>query len=428
MEIRFKVKAKDLNEALAVVSIVPPQAVTPDGGSGFLFVVNGQTCKVYSSNRVHVARASFPIEPVEGEGAFMYPSQFIGTFKYMDGEILFTATEQEGAFKIRYVSEGGKEDRVTFDPRSMGSCERDIEAAEKAGVEKTFNIALLKEAISAGKSFMADSNHATAEDHYKSLQVFGAPDPSLADTLNPKVFKALENANGTLFSSNTVEAFYFYCKEFENNDLVVPGTHLSGLEAFLAKSSGEMKIYPTAAKTFVKNTHGHVFGWTRHAAEYKAFAYYNKSEGYVFDLDCKDALLRLQYLRAALDKKKDKIRFHYEAASEQVFFSVVDENSETVSAPMKIAKVQATTGRDLVTHVNVDHMMDLFRGAKGGTIEFRIMHLPADHKRIKDQFMFRTIDEYLLDQEGRVVGGSGVANVPDGAHLCRVTRYVPGKD
>jgi hypothetical protein len=44
--------------------------------------------------------------------------------------------------------------------------------------------------------------------------------------------------------------------------------------------------------------------------------------------------------------------------------------------------------------------------------------------------MFRTVDEFWLDGEGKVVGGSGVeeGKEPEGAFRCKVTRFMPDKN
>jgi len=88
----------------------------------------------------------------------------------------------------------------------------------------------------------------------------------------------------------------------------------------------------------------------------------------------------------------------------------------------------AQVEQDVVANVNVNFMMDLFNGAKGDLIEFRIHVIKADAKRPKDTYMFRTIDEFLVAEDGSIAGGSGIENVPEGAYRCRVTRFTPGID
>jgi hypothetical protein len=58
----------------------------------------------------------------------------------------------------------------------------------------------------------------------------------------------------------------------------------------------------------------------------------------------------------------------------------------------------------------------------------RVTILPADERRPKDTAMLRTIDEFLIDTDGKVIGGSGVETQPENTFRCRVTRYMPSKE
>jgi hypothetical protein len=426
MEIKFKINATVLNNALGVVSIVPPIAATPQGGSGYLFVVSGKTCKVYTKDRTQLARTSFEIEDVEGEGPFMYPSQFIDTFKFIKGDIQFTASEQDGVFRVKYLAEGGyKDDRVSFDPRSMEIFDKKIEAAEQTIQPRKFNIPILREALSVSKVFLPDAEtEKTVDDHFKVVQIFGSEDP--------QAHPSLVKANGYMFVSNSVGAFYFYCDAFQNNDLIVSGDHLGAFEQFLSKSNGTLVVYPTEDKTYAKNSEGQVYGWSRHKSQYTKFAYYGtKQERVVLNLDRDTVTLRLQYIRAALAKGRDKIRLHYEAKADQIYFSIADENSDTVSPSME-ANAKETDGKDFTAYCNVNQMLPLFRGTKVANVGFRVLIMDPDDQHPKPRYMFRTIDEFLIDDNGKVADvvdtKEGQPVVPDGAYLCRLTRFAPGKD
>lgn len=222
---------------------------------------------------------------------------------------------------------------------------------------------------------------------------------------------------------------YYYSDAFLNINLAIPGVHIPHFEAFLAKSSGILTVYPTDTTVFVKNSNGHILGWTRSTAQYEKFAYYGtKMEKVVLSLDRKRVLHQLQYIRAELDSKKDKIRFSYDAKNEQIQFSILDESNAVTSLPITIHKVRETEGKDLTAFVNVNHMMNLFKDSVGNEIDLRILVLEANEKRSKQQCMFRTIDEFLLDHEGKVAGPGGQESAPEGTYLCKVTRYAPGKD
>jgi len=421
MQIKFKVEASKLNTALGLVSIVPPQPMAQDGAAGYLFVprAGSDICDVYSRGTNQVATAFFEISDLEGEGSFVYPSQFIESFKspLVKGPITFTATSEEGAYRVRCATSVTDDDRVSFDPKLMNTGWKDLKEA-KAQTPRVFSASLLAEAIKASEPFLPDGTDKNPEEHHKSIQVFGSDDPNL-----PK-------ANGYIFSSDGTGAFYFYSDAFKDKGMAVPGGHLSGFKSFMSKSPGTLKVYaaPNQNMTFAENDQGYVFGWTRSAAQYTKFSYYNsKMEHVILDLHRDATLARLQFVRACLSKNKNKIRFHYDAARAEIFFTIADEVSKTEGPKLEIHNVRQTDGKDFVSNVDVNAMTKLFTGAKGDTVEFRIMPIEAEGK--KTQYMFRTIDEFLYDPvAGAVVGGSGIENVPEGIVACKVTRFVPSRD
>ena len=170
MQIRFKTQASELNAALAIVGTVTPRPITPQGGSGYLFVVRGDRCYLYSRDTLRVARADFPIEPIEGEGAFIYPAENIGLLdRAGDGEITFTATVDGENNKVAFqATSGAKDSRSTYDPRLMSTCDKDVEAATN---EKEFPVGILKEAIRQAKPFLAEESDKNAPGQRRPWEV-----------------------------------------------------------------------------------------------------------------------------------------------------------------------------------------------------------------------------------------------------------------
>lgn len=419
MEIKFKVDASAFTAALGVVKIVTPQ-VTPQGGGGYLFVVHGDTCRVYSKNASHEARASFPIRDVEGEGAFMYPAEHVGAFEYVQGVISFAATSEGDSFKVKYTHGGsGVSERVSFDPRTITAFEKEVEAARAATPNpKKFNIKILQIALGMSKSFMAKPNDTTSDDTNKTIKIFG-------ENADEKLAKA----NGFMFASNSKEACYFHSTAFMGQDLSAPAQHLPLIEGFLAKSSGTITVYPTDKKTYLINEKDEVFGWPKHEAEYQNFRYLAKTDEVCVHVSAKSMLYQLQYMRAELSKTKTKIRLHFDPSAKTFWFSSTDDGNTAKSLPIEARDAETKVTSELVANVSVDHLIHLFEGVKGDTVEFRIKIAPAaEGKRAKDYYFFRTIDEFLLSEDGTVAGGSGVENVPDGVHVCKVTRFAPGID
>jgi len=418
MEIKFTVDAEQLNKALKMSSIISPQ-MTAEQERGFLFVVSGDVCKIYSKNGGHEVRTSFPVTDVEGEGSFMYPADYIGEFAFVSEPITFTATSEGETFKVKYTfGSSGETVRASFDPRSMNLFEKDIQNA-MSDEPKVYNIKTLQMAIGMAKNFAAKPNEAVSNEFYKTIQIFG-------DDGEPELAK---KANGFLFSSNGTEAFYFYSEAFLGKGLVAPGQHLPLLESFMGQSSGSIKAYKTAKCTYAVNEKEDVIGWPHHEDTWKKFGYYSKTDQVVVKVNCKRMHYQLQFMRAGLHKEKKKIRLHFDPSSEKFWFSSVDEGNTIKSLPVNIDQViESQVKEELAANVNVNHMLHLFENVKGEWVEFRIYILEAGEKRPKDLYMFRTIDEFLLSDDGTIAGGSGAENVAEGVHVCNVTRFTPGID
>jgi hypothetical protein len=422
MEITFTVDASALNRAIGVASIVTPQ-ITPQTGGGYLFMVRRETCDLYSRDGKHEARSSFPISEVTGEGAFILPAEAVKGLGYISGQIHFKATEDNGAFKVKYTFGGsGANDRVSFDPRSTHMFERDITAAQESVRPKEFTIKILQFGLSVAKSFLPKSGDSVDQDVFRTIRIFGNADPELA------------RANGHMLTSNTKEICYLQCAAFMDKDLSLPAQHLSLIESFLGRSSGVVSMYQTETKVYMINALGDVLGWPRHTVEYKKFTYYAKNDEVVVKVSPELISLQLKYMRDEIGKDKTKIRMHFDPATNDIYFSSLEESNTLHTLAIPTEKVDVKIADSLAMNVNVNQILHIFEGIRGDKVEFRIKVLPADERRPKDRFMFRTIDGFLLSEEGVVVGGllenppNDVEYPPKGAYECRVTRFAPGID
>jgi len=422
MEILFTVDAAALNRAIGVAAIVTPQ-ITPQTGGGYLFMVRRETCDVYSRDGKHEARSSFPISDVTGEGAFILPAEAVKGLSHISGPIYFKATEDNGAFKVKYAfGESGSNERVSFDPRSTHMFEKDITAAQEAGTPKEFTIKILQFGLALTRSFLAKAGDTVDQDVFKTIRIFGNADPELA------------RANGHMLASNSKEICYVQCPAFMNKDLSLPAQHLGLIESFLGRSSGSVSMYQTETKVYMINARGDVLGWPRHTVEYKKFTYYAKTDEVVVNVSPDQIGRQLKYMRDALGKDKTKIRMHFEPSTSYISFSSLEESNTLSSLTVPTEKLDVRVTDGLVMNVNVNQLLHIFEGIRGDKVEFRIKVLPADERRPKDRFMFRTIDGFLLSEEGTVVGGlledppTGTEYPPKGAYECRVTRFAPGID
>ncbi len=422
MEISFKVDSVALNRAIGVASIVTPQA-TPQTGGGYLFMVRHETCDVYSRDGKHEARASFPISDVEGEGAFILPAEAVDGLSYVSGDVQFLATETNGAFKVKYTfGASGLVEQVSFDPRTMHMFEKDITTAQETVAPKEFAIKILQFALATTKSFLPKSGDTVDQDVFRTVRVFGSSDPELA------------RANGHMLASNSKEICYFQCGAFLDKDLSLPAQHLSLIESFLGRSAKTVSLYQTDTKVYMINTHGDVLGWPRHSVEYKKFTYYAKTDEIVVKVAPGEIIPRLKMMRANLPKDKMKIRMHFDPSTNYISFSSIADSKTLNSDPVATDKIEVKVDESLTMNVNVLQMLHIFEGIRGDKVEFRIKIIPADERRPRDRLMFRTIDGFLLNEDGVVVGGlvdnpsKDTQYPPKGAYECRVTRFAPGID
>ena len=413
---KFQAKAADLNAALDIVSIVPPRPITQQGGAGYLFVVQGSTCYVYTRDALRVARADFPIEGVEGEGAFIYPADYIQGFRFLQDEVLtFEAVSEGDVHTVKYTSRSGAgAERTSYDPKLMAAFGKDVDSATN---ERTFAVPLLREAISLAKPFLAKPQDNKAEDHYKAIQIFDASNEAWA------------KGDGSLYAADGTQAFYFYCEAFKGKGLGLHGQHLGFVTSFLAKCDGDVTIKTGQNMTFAIDSKGRVLGWAHHAKTHQKYSYYAlRNDKFVFDVPVRALVNALKYTGTELDAKRDKIRLTYSSDNNELSFTVIEGNSKAKSFPVPVSPKEGSETRDFSFSVNLYHFIDLLEGAKGDRLEMRVTLLLADDRHPKDRAMIRTIDEFLLDKDGRVVGGSGVEKQPENSYQCRVTRFMPSKD
>ena len=419
MEIAFTVDAAELNRAIGVASIVTPQSP-----GGYLLNVRHFTCDVYSRDGRHEARSSFEVRDVVGEGGFVLPAEAISGLSYITGDVHFLATESEQAFKVKYTfGESGLVEQASIDPRGLYMFERDVTAAQEAGDAKVFSIKSLQFALATVKSFLPKSNENVDKEEYRTVRIFG-------DRENPK----LAEGNGYMLASNSKEICYFQCSAFLDKDLSLPAQHLAMVEAFLAKSSGAVEVFQSETKAYVANSRGDVLGWPRHAVQYDKFGYVAKTDDIVLEVSPERIIPQLKMMRANLPKDKLKIRMHFDPRACTLWFSSVGDGKTLKSNPVAAGQVSVGVTEPIAANVNVQHLLHMFEGIRGNHVEFRVKIIPADQRRPRDRFMFRTIDGFLLSDEGTVVGGlvedppADVQYPPEGAYECRVTRFAPGID
>lgn len=410
---KIKFNATELIAALDVVSIVTPKPVTPAVGAGYLFVVREGRCYVYSRDALSVARADFPLAEVEGEGSFVYPAEYIGALRFLDGHTCTIEAEaqEDDRYVVRYsASNGAKSERSSFDPRLLSTCDEDLDATT-ASFE--FSSSLLRESIRLAKPFLSDAGDTRVEEQFKALQIYDKAESAKGD--------------GHLFASDATRAFYFWCSAFSGKHLEVHGQHLSALQSFLAKSD-KVEFRVGNHFTFAVNSKGHVLGWPKHSKTHGKFSYYPpKNDNFVFLLSKSQFLAALQYIRSELDSKRDRIRIGYNYERKQLILSISEGTSKTESHPIplevkEVEGVPLTQPRDWQFNCNIDHLIDLVRDVKAPKVEFRVW-VAHPEGRPKEVAMFRTVDDFRIDAAGKVV-----VEAEGESFSCRVTRFTPCKE
>lgn len=437
---KFSTKAADLLRALDIVSGVTPKAITPQGGAGYLFKTyrdseGNPRCHVYSRDSNEVARGDLQLLDLEGEGVFISPLRFLDGVKYLADDVISFETKAEGdAFTVSYTSSSGaSQESASFDPKLITPIDRDFETASQSQ-PKVFPVGILRDAIGLSKRFLVDAkDNRTDGEHLKTLQIF--------DSSN----EAWAKGDGTMFATNGIKAFFYYCEAFQSNGLAVHSAHLDRLVTFLSKCRGKVEIRLGERMAFaVHAIHGsdgkmageQIFGWAYHSKMHPKYGYYAlKSDQFVLRLPKAATLNALNYTRTTLDANKDKIRMQFSSDKREVNFSVQDGHKKAGSFPVPVIDAQLAEAKDFACNVNIDHLIELVDGVKGNEVLLRIFALAPDDRRPKGAALIRTIDEFWMDSDGKVIGGSstekdtqGNEKRPEGGIKCRVTRFMPSKD
>ncbi len=414
MQIKFKVKTAELTSALDTVSIVSPRPVVPNKNetAGFLFMVRGEKCYVYSRDALQAVRADFPIYDVEGEGAFIYPAQHASAFKALGEEIEFEVVNDGDTHTVKYKG-GSSAERTSLDPALLSTCDKDLDSAPEG---QTFSVALLREALGLAKPFIAKADDQRTDEQWKMTQIFDSTQEATA------------KGNGHLYASDSKQAFYFYCEAFKDKGFAIHGKHLGVLGSFLAKCEGTVTVRKGANMMFVIDAAGRVLGWAHQTKSFSKFIYYPlKADQIVLVVPVETVLRALSYIKAELPAKTDWIKVNFDAKNATLMFSASDDKCKASSFPVVVGVQQNTDDRDFSYGVSLGNFRNLFDGVKGKQVELRASIQAPGPNRPKEIAMFRTIDNFWLDSMGKNVAGSGANKdeLPEGAVQCIATRFMP---
>jgi hypothetical protein len=413
MKTKINFNLQDLSEALEVVSIVTPSPVTQSGGAGYLFVVKGLECFLYSRNIQCVSRAKFPLIESSGGASFAFPSEYLGALRFLlaEGTCEIEATADDGRYIVEYHTPNGAESEFgSFDPSLLATCDEDF---EKAQTKHVFCASILHEAVGLARPFIADLKNGKSE-NLKGIEVIDQA--------------RLPNGDGYLYAADGNRAFYFYTEEFKGKSLEIHGQHVPAFLSFLAKCEDEVTICKGKHFTFAVNTKGDVFGWPEHDKLHDKFNYYTTKKDPIAVSANRAALLNtLQHARACMAKDKDRIKVNFNPSPREMRFSFPESKTRTLAVKVNYkfneSDEEAVEPQAYTIGVNVDFFIELVQTIKGHDAEIRWVISPPTATRKNEVGLFRTIDEFRLDTKT-----GKVTPEPEGSIPCRVTRFMPSRE
>jgi hypothetical protein len=424
---KFRVQTQDLIKALEVMSVIPPKVVTGKGESGYLFVVKDGKCYINSRDDFRCIRTEIPVTDSDGDGFFIYPADKISGLKYVDGWVSLEAghDEKDNRYWVRYETESGASgEQNSHNPSLMKSLDEDL---EKKGVEFTFPAALLREGIASTKLYLAPAedgkNKGADLGHFKTLQLFDKSKPEW------------EKGDGVLFAADNVRACFFQCSTFCDKGLAIHGRNIPAITSFLAKCEGDITVKVGETMDFIINSAGRVLGWSHHTKQHGQYKYYSeKLDGFAMRVPKEPLVRALRHVRTELGERQDKIRVQYSHENRTLRFQASGGSGRTSSAPVFVEIFSnnetgagaSGEGNDFAANINIDFMLDLVEPVRGHQVELRAALVKTKKESQRDLMLFRTVEEFWLSNGGKVLIAPDQSK--DGAHQCRVTRFMPSKD
>jgi hypothetical protein len=404
--LKFRTESSSIVSALNIAGLVKP--AFPKDTPGYLLTVSGDTCTVLSRDPKYVARSSFKITDVEGEGDVVFPESFVGAFKYHKDTLTFETTEnKDGAPIVSFTSDSGATaDKSTVNPKMITKCD---DALNEAPVSHSFHSGVLQLGIQTVKEYVSTDDKAKPQ--FKIVQIFDDSKPEW------------EKGDGVMFASDSTRAVYFDCDAFRGKHLMLDGDHLSAVSSFLSKCGSEVTVRNGPKMAFFESPTGDLLGINHRvlAAHAKYMYYAFDKDRFSFKLDKDEILRALRQIRSLMDSSRDKIRMSYSNEAKQFTFQMQESTSKAQSTPVTVRHCEAAIEQDFKVNVNIDHFLSLFESVKNNEIEFRASII---NREGKDSALLRTVDRFCVDSAGKVVSD----RTQVGAISCTVTRFMPSKD
>lgn len=403
---KITLRASALVSAFSLVSCVTPKPLTPNGVGGYLLKVEGASLSVYSRDTQTLSKAVVPLEGEVEEGLLLYPSQNVSALKFLgDQEITLTGYKEEDSYLLSYTTESGVvSKKVTTDPDLFILPEAEIDEAEAAD---EFPAGVLHHILQAARPFVADPKDTRAEEHFKTVQLFGT-----------------EGGSGYTFSATGSTSCSAFCESFQGKTLSVHGQHLSSLIDFLGKVTGTVKVKHSSTMELVEAEDGSVFGFARTFKNHPSFRIYGTDKDeYVFRVPKKLFADMIGYAKAEMDPSETRVRLQYTRNANnrptiRLCFDGSKSQMETFSvgvAPQEENGQVKIGSQDWSLGINPDSLSKLIHGVSH-EVELRVNLVT---QRGKTLGMIRTREEYRVDDTGKVSSQG---------HQCKIFRWAASKE
>jgi hypothetical protein len=418
---KFKVLTSDWTGALALASAITPSAVDAKGTAGYLCVVRGEKCFLYSEDGRQRFRVPIPVFDVEGEGAFVFPTGAQGDLRYVEGWVEFESGEDGGANVVwcrrdTGGSKGGIHKIITFSPNALKSLDADFSKAEKTG---SFPVAVLREALSMTRPYLSDPKEQGVKPECVNLQLFGSDLDA--------------DGNGFMLGCSMHRTSYFYSPELEGRSLSVYALRIPLLLSFLSRSTGMVEVHRTENSTYFMNSAEQVLGWSNQDFPPSKFGFYGLAlDKHMLKISKASLEKELRYIRSTLPADKNKAFWSYDHKASTLTVSASNSlGSEVDSLPITVTPLTSGDDRcwgtgdlgkksDVQCNVNLDLMIQLVEATKHP----RDVVLGIAQTKNTKQHLFRVIEEYFIDGNGKYVEKPSEGQE---GHQCRTVRFVPSK-
>jgi len=311
------------------------------------------------------------------------------------------------------TSSGAFSTHATLAPHRLTSMDSLLSEAANS---RTYSAAILREALLAAQPF-AERTPRTASSE---------PGDAIIHILGPE----RPNRDGTMYAEG-LNRFHFRCDNFLGKPAQIPAKVVRQFGTFLRGIGRSVVLRDAKGNTLAASEDGSlVFGWRHKAIASPEGRWVPLSWDRLVLLVPREKFLQeLAYIRRELPQRRDSARIIFDATPLTLRFEVGAEGSSRSSPiSVQLAGAEAMPVAASFAHeVNVDNLIDLFNDVRTTVVEFRMCPF-EEHNGPAGMAGLRTVDEFLLDHDGKVVGGRAAISDPaSGVHTCKVTRLMSSK-